>query len=36
MPANLRHRFDGRREWIASLRAKDRRQAKRLPEDVAK
>lgn len=30
IPANLRYRFDGRREWIASLRTKDRGEAKRL------
>lgn len=30
IPANLRHRFDGRREWIASLHTKDRGEAKRL------
>ncbi len=30
IPVNLRHLFDGRREWIASLRTKDRVEAKRL------
>lgn len=30
IPANLRYRFDGRREWITSLRTKDRGEAKRL------
>ncbi|WP_414899184.1 DUF6538 domain-containing protein [Sphingomonas sp. Leaf10] len=30
IPTNLRDRFGGRREWIASLRTKDRVEAKRL------
>lgn len=30
IPANRRYRFDGRREWIVSLRTKDRAEAKRL------
>ena len=35
IPANLWHLFDGRREWIASLRTEDRSEANRLlPEMV--